>query len=663
MDTTFDDAGLIMSAPGVRLGPLQAEVGYSNGGRVHRWQVPLRPDGNERIAHSPDGGLTLAWSIERQDATVLIIRTTLRNGSNTPIELHSVAPLASSTGGTCEIGASAASWSVFRQGYQSWTGTRSFRAAEADRDPFPSALALTSIDVRHRSSGQPGHFRSDLFTVIANLETNESVLFGFLSGRHAFGGIEVRVEDDRCTRLAAVLDYDGVTLGPGTEIAAPPLWIAVGREEHDLIAAYAGAVGAEMAARIPERNPVGWCSWYYYFTRISEERILENVKALSELRGRYACDYVQVDDGYQSEIGDWLVSNDEFPHGMAWLAERIRDAGFDAGIWTAPFLARRESRLMQDHPDWLVRDDRGRPRFAIWNPVWAWIGYCYALDTTHPEVLDWLRATFRTIAREWGYRVLKLDFLYAAALPGRRHDRAATRAQALRRGLDAIREGAGTEAFLLGCGCPLGPAIGAVDAMRIGPDVTPWWSNRMARGPQRDLHGLATKHAIRNILTRAFSHRRWWLNDPDCLMVRDTKTRLSEEEVRSLATAIAVTDGMLVLSDRIERLSEPRLQLLERTSELTGGQARIADLMRADMPEVVVSRSAGKTVIAAFNFTDAAEARSVDLAEVGVDPPLAGDRMVEWWTGANLATASGRVDFGIIPPHGCRVLVLSTELP
>ena len=50
--------------------------------------------------------------------------------------------------------------------------------------------------------------------------------------------------------------------------------------------------------------------------------------------------------------------------------------------------------------------------------------------------------------------------------------------------------------------------------MRIGPDVAPFWTNWLSRGPLRDRHGVATKHAMRNTLTRAFMHRRLWLNDP-----------------------------------------------------------------------------------------------------------------------------------------------------
>src|SRR4030095_9268499 len=137
-----------------------------------------------------------------------------------------------------------------------------------------------------------------------------------------------------------------------------------------------------------------------------------------------------IDDGYQRAVGDWLEPNQKFPHGMRWLAERIRAAGFDAGIWLAPFLVRPEARLFRARPEWLLRTASGQLRRACWNPVWSKGRPAYALDTTHPGVLEWLAELARTAVHQWGYRVLKLDFLYAAALPRLRHHADATPAQA-----------------------------------------------------------------------------------------------------------------------------------------------------------------------------------------------------------------------------------------
>lgn len=645
------------STGNVCLQGIGVEIALAHGATTETWRATLQQHEDVWRGTSDTYGLDVELREHSREDGSIELQLHLRNTSKHPLRLQQVVPLVVDATGECRVGEHASDWSVFRQGYQSWTGTRSFRATDTDLDPWPYPLAVSLIDLRNPSPQRPGGFRSDMYAAIKNLRSGEALVAGFLDGRNAFGGIEVGIEEG-CGRFAAVLDYDDVIVEAGAELMCPPLWLAAAEDEHALIARYCDAVATRMQARVPLHNPVGWCSWYYYFTAIDEPGMvenLENLTALAQQRSHLKFDYFQIDDGYQAEIGDWTTPNAKFPRGMGWIAEQIRSHGYDAGLWTAPFIAKPESRLMQEHPHWFVRNDRGKPRFALWNPVWGVRSSCYALDTTHPEVLEWLRQTFRTLAQDWGYRVLKLDFLYAAALPGARYDAHATRAMALRRGLEAIREGAGDDAFLLGCGCPLAPAIGIVDAMRIGPDVAPWWSNVFSRSVQRNMHGIATVHAIRNTLTRAYSHRRWWLNDPDCLMVRDTNTALSDDEVRSLATAIAITDGMIVLSDRIEKLSPQRLEILDRTLALAGGRARIHDLMNADIPEVVVSCSPQQVAIAVFNFADQPLRKHVDLQalSLAVDLP---STVPDWWTGMPIEIRDGRADCGTIPAHGCRVM-------
>ena len=86
---------------------------------------------------------------------------------------------------------------------------------------------------------------------------------------------------------------------------------------------------------------------------------------------------------------------------------------------------------------------------------------------------EWLEQTARHLV-DVGYRYLKLDFTFAPGIQGRFADPCAT-AQRVRLGYQAIRRGAGDDVFILGCGCPLGPVVGLVDGMRIGPDVAPSW--------------------------------------------------------------------------------------------------------------------------------------------------------------------------------------------
>ena len=75
-------------------------------------------------------------------------------------------------------------------------------------------------------------------------------------------------------------------------------------------------------------------------------------------------------------------------------------------------------------------------------------------------------------SRELGIDYFKIDFVYAGALAGRRHQDLPP-VEAYRRGLRLIREAIGPDAYLLGCGVPILPSIGLVDAMRVGPDIAP----------------------------------------------------------------------------------------------------------------------------------------------------------------------------------------------
>jgi len=56
-------------------------------------------------------------------------------------------------------------------------------------------------------------------------------------------------------------------------------------------------------------------------------------------------------------------------------------------------------------------------------------------------------------------------------------------------------------------------------------------------------------YALDAIIARSFMHRRLWLNDPDCLMLRLRKTRLTPDERAALAATIAGSGGMLLISD------------------------------------------------------------------------------------------------------------------
>ncbi len=302
------------------------------------------------------------------------------------------------------------------------------------------------------------------------------------------------------------------------------------------LAAWADGVAAVAGVGPLRPAPTIWCSWYHYFTRVTEADMVENLDAMDRLD--LPVDVVQLDDGYQAELGDWLTLSDRFAS-LPDLVGRIRDQGRRAGIWVAPFLVGARSEVARRHPEWLVRggDPDGPPAGAGHN----WDQDLYALDTTHPGALDWLTEVFGTLAGH-GFDFFKIDFVYAAAVPGRRHvDWPGVTAYA--DGVRAIRAAIG-DAYLLGCGAPILPSVGLVDAMRVSPDIATHYEP--AGG---DLTQPSQRTAVRNGVARAYQHGRFWVNDPDCLVARPEVERREEwaEHVRRFG-------GLRGSSDRLAAL-------------------------------------------------------------------------------------------------------------
>jgi alpha-galactosidase len=472
--------------------------------------------------------------------------------------------------------------------------------------------------------------------------------------------------DPAAPSLRLTAQCDDVALAPGE--ARGPDWAYlqfITLSAPDQLGAYAEAVARENQARVPGHVPVGWCSWYHYFDRVTESDLLANLRAIVAERGQLPLDFVQLDDGYQAQVGDWFETKPTFARGLAWLAAEVRAQGQVPGLWLAPYMVRSDARLLREHPGWFLRESNGRRANAGFN----WFRWCYGLDPTHPAVREHVQRLITTAVHEWGFPYLKLDFLYAAALPAQRHDRTLTRAQAMRLALADIRAAAGPETFLLGCGCPLGSAVGMVDGMRISTDVAPDWNPqlftpRLAPLLYREMDFVGVRNAIRNTINRAPLHRRWWLNDPDCLLVRDHDTRLTEPEVRSLASVIALSGGMFLVSDDMNRLAPGRQRYIAALLPVLGASAYAPDWLDSDMPDVFVLPRPGVgdlepwVVAGIFNWDDEPRDREVSLRQLGLDP--AGEHWAaEFWDGECWRLRPGEpLRLPAIPPHGARLVAL-----
>jgi len=587
-----------------------------------------------------------------REATCVRLRVRRRAGS--PAALRRMAILS----GPVEATLPPVYWRFYQNGFHSWSFAGTTPASASDFSTLWGPLgAPMTFDVA-APPGPRGIRRSDL--VAAMIIGERALILGQVTTADQFVKIELDLRE--APRLRVYAELDGIPVDPEEEIASEWIWVEWrNATDPDPFGHYAEAVARAMRLRVRDRAPSGWCSWYFYYTGVRADDIRLNLKALTARRDQLPIDLIQIDDGFQAAVGDWMQFSPRFPDGVAPLAQAIREAGFTPGLWLAPFLVWPEARIAQEHPGWLLRDARGRPVSAGFN----WYRWLRALDPTHPGVEEWLRELIHTVVHRWGFPYLKLDFLYAAALPGCRYDPKATRAQALRRGLQAIREAAGEEAFLLGCGCPLGPAIGLVDGMRIGPDVAPHWTPRMfgLSFPFRRERSLpALRNAVRNTLTRAWMHRRWWWNDPDCLLLRSRNTLLSEEETQLMITAVAMSGGMVIDSDPVFRLQEDRLTLWSAMLPPSGQRPEVMDLLEREFPRILYLRGelgdAPVVWIGLLNPEDRSWQAGIPLQTLGLPEAVWG---FEFWS-RTAQRLEGQLPVAL-PPHGAALWTLRPIRP
>lgn len=321
----------------------------------------------------------------------------------------------------------------------------------------------------------------------------------------------------------------------GGSFHALDLFYAEGTEDQVFDAWFAAM---DLRCRTQEKI-AGYSSWYNRYQNISETSIFADLAGcVGQMRPG---DVFQIDDGWESAVGDWLEADGKkFPKGMAAAAAAIHEKGFRAGLWLAPFVCQKGSDVYRRHPDWLLQVD-GKPWYCGSN----WGGF-YALDLDHPQVRDYLKQVFDRVLNQWDYDLVKLDFLYAAAPCGSETE---SRAGKMIRAMELLRGLCGDK-LILGCGVPLMPAFGLVDYCRVGCDVSlDWDNNLLMRHTNRERP--STRQAIGNSIFRRQLNGRAFLNDPDVFFLRESNLRLSLEQKHVLATVNSLLGGVLFHSDNM----------------------------------------------------------------------------------------------------------------
>lgn len=480
---------------------------------------------------------------------------------------------------------------------------------------------------------------SDMFTVLADTDARYAIVVGFLSQQQQFGCIACNRDYNQ---LSVHVSGDQVLVPSQGRIVTDPLVLYTVdtslETSLDLYVQLAGKMNDADKMLTSDKKPfhgipTGWCSWYHYYQNITAHNLAQNLTVMNEvqnkrgLAGESSLQLFQVDDGYSTRWGDWLSVKPSFSaQPMSSFVQEIRRQSMHGGIWLAPFACDKDSELARLHPDWILCLDNQHRQAANSANCGK---FFYGLDVTNPAVQAYVRHVLRTVVEDWGFCYVKLDFLYAAALAGSQpsvYDRKLTKAQIVRLGMSLLvdeLEKTGKPYYLLGCGAPLGSLIGMVHANRVSagkryttccvvlrsPSMLTvlcvlfavagfsWELERECSDagsswlpsfplPYTDKWNLpCARNMVRNTLTRLFMHNRWWVNDPDCLLLGKSLP-FSKEELIGIATSKALSGGSMIVSDDLAAVSPERWDMFLKLLPPTNQPAVAVDLFEQEMPEL-----------------------------------------------------------------------------
>ena len=310
---------------------------------------------------------------------------------------------------------------------------------------------------------------------------------------------------------------------------------------------------------------------------------------------------------------------------MAATGHHVGNDGLTFGLWVAPFQVSDRSWVYEHHRDWLVHNLRGEPIHI--GTVGGNGEELYALDTTNPGAQEYLRQTYRTLVNGWGARFLKMDFMESAAVEGAHYRPNTTGLEALRIGLEVIRQTVGDDVILDKDGSPMLTPVGIVDTGRISQDTG---------------HTFGSTHdAAPGIAGRYYMNHNFYESDPDAFTVSEqitpdrgwhgNKVPLTLDEAEASIALSAVSGGMFEIGDDLPALgASPQRMALVRNSDLLDmarlGRASVPlDLMtyreEDKQPSIFLLKEDNRQwILTVFNWTEEPRSHSIAFEDLGIKP-------------------------------------------
>ena len=250
-----------------------------------------------------------------------------------------------------------------------------------------------SMDSSDYGGGTPvaNIWRKDIGLAVGHVEPEARLLD--LPVRKTAGGAAIAVESPK-----------PATLAPGAELVTERTVLAVHRGDHFApLQQYREYMRAEgiVAPVAPESAfaPI-WCAWGYE-RNFTTQQILDTLPKARELGFEWAV----LDDGWQTNEGDWRIDRNKFPRGdadMRAFTAEVRKHGMRPRLWLAPLAADPGSDVLHEHADMLLLDRDGAFQTVTW---WNALTQCPAYQPT----VDFYVALVKKVIGDWGFEGIKFD--------------------------------------------------------------------------------------------------------------------------------------------------------------------------------------------------------------------------------------------------------------
>lgn len=245
---------------------------------------------------------------------------------------------------------------IYVNGYQSWTDSKEFFVDEKMKtlSKFSKPLHPHYQFDKYgdynfkRYSNHKGEFHGYTYGYIRS--GNDYQLIGSLSEKQGYTILNISV-----TKNEIVIEKECKGLVINSKYHAFNLFFTTGDEKFVFDSYF-----EKMMIDKPKSKPMtGWTSWYNYYQNINESIILKNLHSLKNANKNI--NIFQIDDGYQTNVGDWLdIDSNKFPNGMKYISDKIHQEGYKSGLWLAPFVCETNSKLFKEHQDWILKDKEGK---------------------------------------------------------------------------------------------------------------------------------------------------------------------------------------------------------------------------------------------------------------------------------------------------------------